>query len=113
MPDSSSNTSLGIGFRLNEQRLVVQLQQRATTTGQSVHEIARSLVIQALTAPPKPPGAADPDGRQVVDAVAALRADLSVTLEAVLIAGRILSPDQARQFVRDKLTAPQPPATRP
>ena len=88
----AQNSSTSIGFRLNGEHLTA-LAERADLASVSVHECARNLVITGLTAKP---------GTEREE-IARLRNDLAVLLEAILIVGRILTPAEAEELVREKL----------
>ncbi len=98
--DKSRSTRKGagstIGFRLNPAELR-QLSAMAESEGVSVHEMARRLVLGGLRA-----GAGGAGAEVVTELIGALRRDLAVVTEAVLVLGRTLSPEEAKRFVAEK-----------
>lgn len=88
-----------IGFRLPEPDLQ-RLENLAAQSGTSIHDSARELVLRGLRSPSSS-AIAPPD--DAAPMVAALRADLAVMFEALLITTKTLAPEDARRFVTEKL----------
>lgn len=88
-----------VGFRLNPAELA-QLSAMAERDGVSVHEMARRLVLAALRTGVGAGNSIDPG---VVELVRALRTDLAVVLEAVLVMSGALPPEDAKRLVEEKL----------
>ena len=98
------NRRITIGFRLPPPELR-ELENLAKESRTSLHDCAKELVRSALRGEPNP---SLPSTQSEAIAVAALRSDLAVMFEALLIATKVFGPEEARRFVTEKLPVKSP-----
>ena len=82
-----------------EKHVYDMLLARASSMKTSISEHVREILLRESRPHNREPGSSQIDSEKLLAEIRSVKANLSISLEAILIATRTLSPEEARTFV--------------